>query len=364
MTGIMPIASVVTYALRVKRRSIRAWLWAVAAMTFLVLVIGGVTRLTHSGLSMVDWQPLVGVVPPLSEAQWVASFARYQQFPEYRQLRPDMTLVEYKRIFFWEYLHRLVARLIGLVVIVPFTFFWISGALTRPLARRALALFLLVAMQGGVGWLMVQSGLIDRPSVSHYRLAVHLVLALAIFGLCIWLIRDLSPGRFRAISTIAARRLMSRGLVAVGCLIALQIVWGAFVAGLRAGFVFNTFPLMGGALVPRSAWTLTPAALNLIHDPSGVQWMHRLLGTVLLIVAFVLWLRVRRMQMDRTLRSLFGALLWAIAGQYMLGVLTLINVVPISLAVTHQAMAMAIVGIWVAAVHHVRHLATLPVLHP
>jgi heme a synthase len=342
------------------RRWIRAWLWAIAATTFVVLVVGGITRLTHSGLSMVDWQPLIGVVPPLDEAQWAESFARYQQYPEYRQLRPDMTLAEYKRIFFWEYLHRLVARLIGLVFLVPFAFFWLSGMLTRPLARRVLALFALGAMQGIVGWLMVRSGLVDRPSVSHYRLAAHLTLALVIFGVCVWLIRDLSLGRARVTATTVARRRLGRGLLAVGGLLALQMVWGAFVAGLKAGLLFNTFPLMGGALVPPNLWLLSPAVLNFVANPSGVQWLHRLLGTALVVAVFALFLHTRRPWMDRTSRRLTAALLSAVAGQYVLGVLTLVHVVPLGLAVTHQAMAMVIVGLWVSALHHARHLAVAP----
>src|SRR5574339_568612 len=188
------------------RRRLRIWLWAVAAAVFAVLVVGGVTRLTHSGLSMVDWQPLVGVVPPLTDAQWAASFERYQQFPEYRQLRGATTLAQYKFIFFWEYLHRLLARLIGVVVLVPLILFWRSGDLTRPLAARVLALLGLGAMQGVLGWVMVRSGLVDRPSVSHYRLAAHLSLALVILGWCVWLIRDLGLGPVRTTTAAAARR--------------------------------------------------------------------------------------------------------------------------------------------------------------
>lgn len=342
------------------RRWIRAWLSAIAVTTFLVLVVGGITRLTHSGLSMVDWQPLIGVVPPLDEAQWVESFERYQQYPEYRQLRPDMTLGEYKRIFFWEYLHRLVARLIGLVFLVPFACFWLRGMLTRHLARRALALFALGAMQGILGWLMVRSGLIDRPSVSHYRLAAHLTLALVIFGLCVWLIQDLGLGRRRATAMTVVPRRIDRGLLAVGVLLTLQVVWGAFVAGLKAGVLFNTFPLMGGALVPPNIWLLSPAALNLVGNPSAVQWLHRLLGTALIVAVFTVFQRARRARTDRTSRRLSTALLAAVAAQYALGVLTLVHAVPIGLAVTHQAMAVAIVGLWVAALHHARHLAAAP----
>jgi cytochrome c oxidase assembly protein subunit 15 len=343
-----------------KRRQIRLWLAAVAAATFLVVIVGGITRLTHSGLSIVDWQPLIGVVPPLTQSQWIQSFERYQQFPEYRQLRPDMTLAEYKQIFFWEYLHRVLARLIGLVFLVPFVFFHVTGALTAPLARRALALFGLGTIQGIAGWVMVRSGLVDRPSVSHYRLAVHLLIAMAIFGLCVWLIRDLSVRRAHLAVSAVARRRASRALVAVGCLLALQIVWGAFVAGLKAGFVFNTFPLMGGTLVPATYWTLSPVALNLLQHVAGVQWMHRVLGTLLVIAAGVSFLRIRRMRMGRVTTVWCGALLVSVAAQYGLGVLTLLRLVPLELAVAHQAMAVAIVGLWVGAMHDVRSPRAAP----
>ena len=165
-----------------KRRSLRRWLWAIAAMTFAVLVVGGITRLTHSGLSMVQWQPLLGAMPPLNEAQWMARFDQYRQFPEYHQLRQGMTLEQFKVIYFWEYLHRLLARLIGLVFIVPFIAFWRAGWLSAPIARRGLAILGLGVAQGVMGWLMVRSGLVDRPSVSHYRLAAHLTIAFVIFG--------------------------------------------------------------------------------------------------------------------------------------------------------------------------------------
>jgi cytochrome c oxidase assembly protein subunit 15 len=337
------------------RRRLRIWLWAVAASTFAVLVVGGVTRLTHSGLSMVDWQPLVGVVPPLNEAQWAASFERYQQFPEYRQLRGATTLADYKFIFFWEYLHRLLARLIGVVVLVPLIVFWRSGALTRPLAVRVLALLGLGAMQGLLGWFMVRSGLVDRPSVSHYRLAAHLTLALVILGWCVWLIRDLSVAPAAAPATAPARR-TRWSLRVVGALLALQIVYGALVAGLKAGFLLNTFPLMAGGLVPPAFWTPGPTLIDFVRDPAAVQWVHRLLGTVLAAAALVLFLRVRRETADPTSRRLATALLAAIAAQYLLGVLTLIHLVPLGLAAAHQATAAAIVGLWVTAVHHARQI--------
>lgn len=341
------------------RRRLRAWLWSIAAMTLAVLVVGGITRLTQSGLSIVDWKPLVGAVPPLTEARWVETFDRYRQYPEYRQLRRGMTLDEFKVIFFWEYLHRLVARLIGVVFLVPFVAFWLAGSLPRPLLARALALFGLGAMQGVLGWLMVQSGLVDRPSVSHYRLAAHLSLAFVIFGYSVWLARELSIGPVRPGVAAGTRRLMTHGLAVVGALLAAQVVWGAFVAGLDAGLIFTTFPLMGGALVPPTWLALEPALSNVVQNPATVQWAHRVLGTILLVSVAVVFWRVRRAAPDLTSRRLNLAMALLVGVQYVLGILTLVHVVPVGLAVTHQATAMAIAGVWVIWAHHVTHAMTI-----
>ncbi|HET7221128.1 MAG TPA: COX15/CtaA family protein [Vicinamibacterales bacterium] len=345
-----------------QRRHLRLWFWSIAAMTFAVVVIGGITRLTHSGLSIVDWRPLMGVVPPLNDAQWTESFDRYRQFPEYQLLRRGMTLAEYKSIFFWEYLHRLAARAIGAVFLIPFVFFWRAGYFTRPLALRALSLFALGATQGAVGWLMVKSGLVDRPSVSHYRLALHLVLAVTIVGVSVWLARDLGIRAPRAAGSSGTRRTLRRGFLTVGALLAAQIVWGALVAGMKAGSLFGTFPLIAGRLMPPGWLALDPAVLNFVQNPGTVQWVHRLLGTVLLLSAIVFFLRLGRIAPDRTTYRLCAALLVLIATQYLLGVLTLIYHVPLPLAAAHQALALVLVAVWVAAVHHVSNLAVVPAL--
>jgi heme a synthase len=352
-----------------RRRHLRAWLWSVAAATFAVMVVGGITRLTQSGLSIVDWQPLMGVIPPLSEAQWLAAFDRYREFPEYQQLRRGMTLAEFQFIFFWEYLHRLVARLIGVVFLVPFVVFAVRGYLTRPLALRALALFALGAAQGVLGWVMVQSGLVEQPSVSHYRLAAHLGLAFVIFGACVWLARELTVSRSpssaaasaasSAASSAAAtatpvRRLVRRGLAVLGALVALQVVWGAFVAGLKAGFFYNTFPLMGGALVPPNLLLHEPAIVNFFQNPVAVQWTHRVLGTVLGVAALFFFLRVRRAAVDAATRRLNAGFFGLILAQYALGVATLVYRVPVTLGVAHQALALVLFGVWVWWMHHER----------
>jgi cytochrome c oxidase assembly protein subunit 15 len=337
------------------RRRVRLWLWAVAAATASVVMVGGITRLTHSGLSMVEWQPIVGVVPPLDDAQWAERFEQYRRYPEY-QVRRDMSLGEFKRIFFWEYLHRLLARGIGLVFLVPFLAFWRAGYLPSPLAWRTVTLFACGAAQGVLGWWMVRSGLVDRPSVSHYRLAAHLVLAVVIFGFCIWLARDLSMTRVRRAVSARTRALMARGLAALGVLMAAQIVWGAFVAGLKAGLLFNTFPLMGGRLVPEALLALDPVMRNFVENLATVQWTHRALGTLALCSTAVLFAAVRRSDADRASKRLNLALAALVAAQYLLGIATLILRVPVGLAVAHQGLALAVTGVWVAWLHHVRTL--------
>ncbi|HVL69424.1 MAG TPA: COX15/CtaA family protein [Vicinamibacterales bacterium] len=339
-----------------RRRPLRIWLWSVAAMTLAVLIVGGITRLTHSGLSIVNWDPIMGVVPPLTEAQWQQAFDEYRAYPEYQKLRRGMSLAEFKFIFFWEYMHRLLARAIGVVFLIPFVFFAARRYLTRPLAWRALALFALGGMQGLLGWLMVASGLVDRPSVSHYRLAAHLSLAFLIFGGAVWLARELRAGDTVGSAPARTRRMLLRGLTIVGLLFALQVVWGAFVAGLKAGFLFNTFPLMAGRLVPPGLLMLDPALANFVENAVTVQWTHRMLGTVLALAVLAFWWRVRRSDADRHSRRLNTAFLSLMLCQYALGVVTLLMVVPVALGVAHQALAMVLFGLWVVWLHHARAL--------
>jgi len=371
-----------------RRRHLRIWLWGGAALTFAILVVGGITRLTQSGLSIVEWAPLVGVIPPLNEAQWEEAFAQYQQFPEYRQLRPDMTLAEYKTIFFWEYVHRLLARTIGVVFLVPFVLFWARGYLRPPLTRRLLLLFGLGALQGFMGWFMVASGLVDRPSVAHERLAAHLVLAFTIFAVCVWTAADLlpRPAPFRRKDPPAAEtrraRSLRRWLVAFGVLFGIQVVYGAFVAGLDAGFAFNTYPLMAGSWLPPAAWHLEPAIRNLVDNIATVQWIHRTIPVLLLLVSVVLLARsARRSSASEAAAGATAgatatassrassaranttagaesrdvrwatALLAVVLVQAGLGIATLVLFVPTWLAVLHQAVALVMFGVWLSWLH-------------
>ncbi|MEX2284086.1 MAG: COX15/CtaA family protein [Gemmatimonadota bacterium] len=342
-----------------QRRYVRAWFGLIAATTMLVLVVGGATRLTHSGLSMVEWQPILGVIPPLNDAQWQERFVQYQQFPEYQKLRSAMTMHEFKFIFLWEYLHRLLARAIGIVFLIPFAFFLLRRRLNRPLFLRSLALFALGALQGVMGWLMVASGLVDRPSVSHFRLAAHLSLAFLIFGYAVWLARELAVTEVRHRIDPIAKRRIKRGLAIVGGLLAIQIVWGAFVAGLKAGFFANTFPLMGGRLIPTGLMDRVPAWANFVSNPIMVQWLHRVIGTVLALAVVGLAVTALRQAVDSFSRRLAIALVILVGVQYLLGVLTLVYAVPVGLGVTHQAFALLLFGAWVMWVHHARELQSV-----
>ncbi len=339
-----------------RRRPIRAWLWSIAAMTFGIIVIGGITRLTLSGLSIVEWRPFSGIVPPLGDAQWQQTFELYKQYPEYQTWRSGMTLAEFKFIFFWEYVHRLVARLIGVVFLVPFVWFWLKGWLAPPLRRRALALFGLGAMQGLMGWLMVMSGLVDRPSVSHYRLAAHFSLALIILGYATWLALELRVSDRPPAAPAAARSLMKRWLLGVGLLLLVQILWGAFTAGLKAGHYYPTFPLMGGALAPPDLLRLEPALRNFLDNPPAVQWVHRVIGTLLGLAVIGCVVQVFRHVQDALSRRFAAALLAIVLLQYLLGVLTVVNLVPVGLGVAHQAVAAILFLAWLSWAHHVRTL--------
>ncbi len=335
-----------------RRRDLRIWLWLGAALTAFTLVIGGITRLTESGLSIVDWAPIVGSIPPITDAQWHEAFARYQQYPEYIKLRPDMTLSDFKFIYFWEFLHRTIGRLIGIVFLVPFIWFLIRGYFNRPLLKRVLLLFVLGGLQGLMGWYMVKSGLVDRPDVSHYRLAAHLLLAMTIFGCCIWFVNDLMARPWRPIAA-GSRTWLLRWLLVLGIILIVQILWGAFVAGLNAGFILNTFPLMNGSLLPPNGWSQDPLLINLVENLATVQWVHRVVGTVLLIGTIGLFLRMRRdPNLERFQRWGLGFMVLVLL-QYSLGITTLLTHVKTGIAVTHQATALVIVGFVLTFLHQV-----------
>lgn len=326
---------------RTSSRLVRYWFFAGALMVFLILVVGGITRLTQSGLSIVEWEPISGILPPLSEAAWEAEFDRYRQFPEYQQLNRGMSMSEFKIIYFWEYLHRILARGIGLVFIIPFVWFASRRMLSARQLKQSMLLFGLGFLQGFMGWFMVQSGLVDVPYISPFRLAAHLLLAFLIFTGCMWFAMEAWPRMNRSVLKLSSR--YKALLLMVGLLLLLQIAWGAFVAGHKAGYFYNTFPTMNGYWFPPQLLDLQPAWVNFFQNIVAVQWTHRVLGTLLLLATLWLVFASRRVQ-DPILKIsvyVFGGLMTA---QYLLGIFTLLYRVPISLGVLHQAVALLLVG--------------------
>jgi cytochrome c oxidase assembly protein subunit 15 len=333
------------------RHAIRIWLLTVAALVFAMVVVGGATRLTESGLSIVEWQPVTGALPPLSEAAWQAQFEKYQAIPQYQTLNPGMSLAAFKTIFWWEWTHRLLGRLIGLAFLLPLLWFLWQGRVEAPLRGRLWMIFGLGAFQGAVGWWMVASGLAERVEVSQYRLAFHLTLACLIYVALVWTAQARVP-RF---GMPAPMRLRS-GAILLLILVLAQIYLGALVAGLRAGLIYNTWPLIDGQLVPAASQLLfgEPWWRNFFENPLTVQLDHRL-------VAYALWVIAILHAVDVTSTLRRGAALWgalalacAVTLQAALGILTLLEQAPLAIALLHQGMAMIVLTI---AVVHAEGLA-------
>ncbi len=331
-----------------RHRPVLIWLIVLYAMVLLMVVIGGITRLTGSGLSMVEWHPLMGALPPIGDEAWQAVFAQYQESPQYQQVNHWMTLSDFKTIFFWEYFHRLFGRLIGLAFVLPWLFFLLRGRLRDGLAGRTAIAFALGGAQGILGWYMVKSGLVDVPAVSHYRLAAHFMLAMLVGHYLLWLILDLAS---RRAAVTPANPLILRygwGLVA---LTSVQLTWGAFMAGTRAGSLFSTFPDMNDAFVPPGMWQLTPLWRNLLDNPIHIHFTHRLLGWVLAFACLFAWLLIRKVAV--TPRQVWaGRLLLALPLlQMVLGAATVMSYVSTPMAVAHQLGGVLVLSAAVFAVH-------------
>ena len=332
-------------------RAVRLWLFCAAAMIFATLVVGGATRLTESGLSIVEWNPVTGVVPPLSDSDWQSEFTKYQAIPQYRELNRGMSLNAFKTIFWWEWSHRLMARLTGAVFLLPFLYFLSRGAVPPGLRARLWTIFGAGAALGAVGWWMVSSGLTKGVSVSQYRLAFHLTLATAIYAAILWTARQLVP---QPPEEMPARLRVSAAVIAG--LLLLQIYLGALVAGVDAGLVFNTWPLIDGAFVPspERLWFIQPAWRNLFENALTVQFDHRM-------VAYTIWILALLHAVDawRARRAVASALLLAAAVtlQAMLGIVTLLNQATIPLALPHQVLAILVFTIAVVHAERLSHRA-------
>ena len=321
-------------------RAVANWLFFVAGLIFVMVIVGGITRLTESGLSITQWKPVSGAIPPLTEADWLKEFALYRQTPEYQQINRGMSLAEFKFIFFWEYIHRLLGRVIGFAFLLPLVWFAWKRAIPSGYGKRLTILFVLGGLQGAIGWWMVASGLVDRTDVTHVRLAVHLLIALLIFGAIFWTALDLlSPG--------AQRQRMPTFAIWALCVLALQLLFGAYVAGLNAGYAFNTWPLMGDELYPAAAPWLEPALRNFVDNPITVQFVHRWLAFGVLAMAIVLAVRAKRAGGRR--ESLF--LHAAVGVQIVLGIATLLTGVHLHVAVAHQGMAVLVIAAFLLAAH-------------
>jgi cytochrome c oxidase assembly protein subunit 15 len=320
-------------------RAVRAWLISVAILIAIMVLVGGATRLTESGLSIVEWKPVTGALPPLDQQQWTQAFEGYKAIPQYREMNAGMSLAEFKTIFWWEWSHRLLGRVIGVAYLLPFLWFMWRGVLAADLRRRLWLIFGLGALQGAVGWWMVASGLSERVEVSHYRLATHLVLALLIFAAIVWTLRRLTDRP--PLPASARLRITGAALVA---LTFVQLYLGALVAGLRAGKIYNTWPQIDGAWIPSAARLLfeTPWWRNLFDNTLTVQFEHRMLAYALFALAILHALDAIR---SRAGAAAVNGAMWlavVIALQATLGILTLLNQVPMDLALAHQAVAIVV----------------------
>ena len=330
-------------------RQIAAWLILCAAVIFGMILLGGVTRLTESGLSMVEWRPLMGIVPPLNEAQWLEVFNKYRQFPEYQKINKGMSLEDFQYIFMYEYLHRVLGRIIGVLFFFPMIYFALRGRVKAGLMPKLWLLFVLGGCQGLLGWYMVKSGLVDRPDVSQYRLTAHLGLAFLIYAYMLWVIFDLLMPVARGSSAAFAR--WSKGLVG---LIFLMILSGGFVAGTNAGFSYPTWPRMGPTFIPEGLYNTTPFWLAMFEDVTTIQFNHRMFAYLLVVLITVFAARVLGAGEGGRSRLASVLILIALAAQVVLGITTLLLHVPIPLAAAHQGGAVVLLSAGLFLAHSLR----------
>ena len=332
-----------------QQKAIAIWLFICCATIFAMVILGGVTRLTGSGLSMVEWEPIMGILPPLGHAQWQETFLLYQQFPEYKIHNYSMNLEEFKSIFWFEYSHRLLGRAIGLIFILPLLYFTITGKVKKSLIPKLVGMFILGGLQGLMGWYMVKSGLIQDPHVSQYRLTAHLALAFIVYAYIFWVALDLF------LSSPDGNKMVASGLKRFSLLLTvfvfITVLSGGFVAGLKAGYAFNTFPLMEGRLVPESIFALSPTWKNFFENIATVQFDHRLMATTLFIIIPLFWLRATRQDIPARARLGIHLLVAILGVQLTLGISTLLLYVPVPLAAAHQGGALILFTVMLFVTH-------------
>jgi cytochrome c oxidase assembly protein subunit 15 len=319
------------------RKPIAIWLLICCVMVFGTVVVGGVTRLTDSGLSIVEWQPLLGAIPPLTHADWLLMFEKYKQIPQFHQVNHDMDLAGFQFIFWWEWAHRQIGRVIGLLFFIPMLWFWLRGMIPRGYKWKLVGFFILGGLQGAMGWYMVKSGLVNDIRVSQYRLTAHLGLAFLVFGLMLWTALDLLHVRSKLPATPAALRRFAAFVLAV---VSVMILSGGFVAGIRAGLAYNTFPLMNGHLIPPDLFVLDPWWSNFFSNITTVQFDHRMIAYLLMGLVPALWWQVRKTAPQA--RGIANAMLAMLVLQVGLGIATLLQQVPVTLGSLHQAGAMVL----------------------
>jgi cytochrome c oxidase assembly protein subunit 15 len=319
--------------------AVQAWLYGLCAIIFAMILVGGATRLTDSGLSITEWQPIMGIVPPLSDAAWQDAFAKYRQIPEYELVNKGMSLAEFKVIYWWEWAHRFLGRMIGFAFLIPFLFFWLRGRVSPKMMPRLIFVFVLGGLQGGLGWYMVKSGLVDRVDVSQYRLAAHLSAAVLIFGYIFWVAHRMGAQGERAAGAGQGLRLSAMGLTAA---VFIQIALGAFVAGLDAGQGYNTWPMMDGAFIPAGLGTMTPWYANLFENALTVQFDHRMAAYAIvlwtLLHTFLVFWRVQSPPLAKSAVLVAVAVMCQVA----LGIGTLLSKVTVALGLAHQALAIIV----------------------
>ncbi len=334
-------------------RPIAWWLLVCCALVFMMVVLGGVTRLTGSGLSMVNWKPVSGVLPPFNQAAWEREFEHYRASPQYAIVNKGMSLDAFKGIFWFEYAHRVLGRLIGVVFLIPFLVFLLRRRIESSLAPRLVTMFVLGGLQGLLGWYMVKSGLVNDPHVSQYRLAAHLGLATLIYAFMLWTALGILHREESSESQRRGRLASLTMILAIAVFV--TMISGAFVAGLEAGFTYNTFPLMAGKLVPDGMWSVAPAYLNFFENVTTVQFNHRVLAIATFLAIIALWLSARRMNLSRPQGLWLHATALAAVIQVTLGISTLVLRVPVPLAALHQAGAMVLLTVLLCLAYEARH---------
>ena len=324
------------------------WLLTGCILIFIMVVVGGITRLTHSGLSISNYKLISGTIPPLNTTEWQEAFDLYKRYPEYQKLNNEFSLQDFKDIYFWEWLHRVIGRFIGLVFFLPFLYFLIKKQLSKSTIKKSIVLLCLGAFQGALGWYMVKSGLVDNPDVSHYRLAAHLTTAFITFAYTFWVALDLIFPNKKNINN-ALRNLIRVGLV----ILIIQIIYGAFVAGLDAGFIHNHWPMMNeGKFLHETVYIEhNPVYKNFIEGKSGVQFAHRILAYIVVILIFMIWNKTRKLKLTAYQSNGVNGLLVLVGIQFILGIFTLLLQVPVWLGVAHQIGAFFLLSIMTFTLH-------------